>query len=156
MKNIFYETIERTGPGLVTKTIYKYLCENKITEENENRNKNRKKNEISSEIELKNYFEKFDMKECNTINEDHHNKMSDITIFSYTVFHPLPNSISVDLNDKIKRQKLIEKYVLSESVLNNKNDDDEEDKDGSKVEMKINKYNSSYALHWWQKSWQEK
>ena len=156
MKNLFSETIKTTGPGMVTKTIYEYLCGNKSIRENKIELKNEIENK--SENKLEDCFRESDENDCSNSNEIYYNRISNITIFPYTVFHPLPNSISTDLNDNINIQKLKDKYVISDAFKYTKNNDDREDKNDSNVimKMKIDKYSSSFALHWWQKSWQEK
>lgn len=154
MKNIFSEIIKTTGPGMVTQTIYEYLCENKSIRENKIKLKN--EIEYKSVNELENCFGEVDENDCSDSKEIYYNRISNITIFPYTVFHPLPNSISTDLNDNINIQKLRDKYVISENFKSTKNGDDRDDNSDSNVKMKIDKYSSSHAIHWWQKSWQEK
>ena len=151
---MFSETIKTTGPGMVTKTIYEYLCENKSIRENKIELKNEIENKSKNDLE--NCFRESDKNDCSNSNEIYYNRISNITIFPYTVFHPLPNSISTDLNNNIDIQKLNDKYVISDAFKNTKINDDRDGKNDSNVIMKIDKYSSSFALHWWQKSWQEK
>ena len=125
---------------------------------------------------------------------------SDIVIFPYTVFNPVPNNINTDLSNECDNEILRKKYCVCDMIgndtdNNNKNNNDNNDNnndnndnnndnndnnnhknnsindnncgddnndsnnnDSNSNDNNFNKfkYFKTYAIHWWQKSWQKK
>jgi hypothetical protein len=167
------DTIRNTGPGLITRILYEYLCKDAYNNNDSNINNDCRINGTSS----------------NNSNNDNDNnndiKNNDILILPYKSFNPVPNTVITDLSDKNQIQFVKNKYLNecnndNDDIYNNENNnidnnnnDINDDNDGNSnndnnnTNNKNNKKNKnnerinekkntvhSYAIHWWQRSWQ--
>ena len=131
-------TISSTGPGLLTRAVYDGLI--------------RTEPDTSSEL------------------------TQSVLILPYYAFTPVPNTVSVDIADVEARTALKEQYIIHPTVDNSKNhtvtkDSKGIDTDSSGFALESNATRTelstgsssiddyslcslTYAIHWWQRSWQ--
>ena len=168
------ETIRLTGPGLLTKTLFQFICHNKDTtrhvDDNGNGNHNSNNNNNDNNNNNNN----------RTIIVDHNEAcFENIVIFPFSFFNPVPNNENTDLKDEKSKNitrkkyltepedsivrnenKLIENQCInskSNAICQNKTEDTDIDENNILFNSNKNKHKMifvSYAIHWWQKSWQ--
>lgn len=162
------ETIRMTGPGMLTKTVFEYLC----TE------RNRKKETVKVSGDTNS-------------NENHE---YGITVFPYTVFNPIPNTYTINLSEReeiieLKRRFIVGReirregkdvegdvslrsddntnlidrhegnneeqfHILTTTNLNTSTNLDTAHFKSSAEMLRSRNYFGSAAIHWWQRSWQ--
>jgi hypothetical protein len=137
------DTIRLTGPGLITKIVSEYFCiESNGSEQADDLCSG---STVSTEV--------IDNNSMIKISEN-------VTIFPYYFFNPVPNSYTTELSDENKMIDLKLKYVVSNSLeidsnkLTNETIESEKGKcdgNGCRTDTIV----CTYAVHWWQRSWQE-
>jgi hypothetical protein len=164
------DTIRNTGPGLITRILYEYLCcdvyDNNNNGDNDNGDNNDSNDKNKGTYDNDNSDNGFDFNRINDNDNKNDNKNKDILILPYKSFNPVPNTVITDLSDRNQIQFMKNKYLNecnddksnndNTSTINNDNDNNENNKKSSNID-KINDNNNaihSYAIHWWQRSWQ--
>jgi hypothetical protein len=138
------DTIRLTGPGLITNIVSEYLCiENNGSEHTDDLCYGSTE---STEI---------------IINDSKMKSLETVIIFPYYFFNPIPNSYTTELSDEKKMTHLKLKYVVTNELgigsteLTNVTTESEKGKCDVKA-CRTDAFVRTYAVHWWQRSWQEK
>lgn len=137
------DTIRLTGPGLISKIVSKYLCS-----ENDG-------------FDLTGDLNHGSMNPVEVTDSYNSKKkiLENITIFPYYFLNPVPNTYTTELNDEKSMSALKLKYtVTAKSEIDNIKFDENAiekrkcDGDANRTDAVL----CTYAIHWWQRSWQEK
>jgi hypothetical protein len=137
------DTIRLTGPGLITKIMSEYLC-------TENNGSERADDLCSGSTESTEIIGNDSMMKI----------LGNVTIFPYFFLNPVPNTYTTELSDENKMIDLKLKYVVTNNLAIDSNKLTDEIIESEKGECDGNDCRTdtivcTYAVHWWQRSWQE-
>ena len=138
------DTIRLTGPGLISKIVSEYLY-------SENNGSG-----LTDDLDH-GIIDTTEITDTNNISEN--NISNNITIFPYYFLNPVPNTYTIELSDEKNLNDLKLKYIVKNQheINNTKLDENKTEKceldgDAHSTDTIVR----TYAIHWWQRSWQEK